>query len=122
MVRTSGATSSTGGQLRVTLSTTLPIGCSLNHVSLNHVSTSPFLIILKRDGRRRAQNNSNRTETPLRPDDHVSHSVIDDGAGASRLLRAHPPAGLVVEAPERITIGGLFPMIWAEEVWSVLDT
>ena len=24
--------------------------------------------------------------------------------------------GLVVEAPERITIGGLFPMIWAEEV------
>jgi len=111
MVRTSGATSSTGGQLRVTLSTTLPIGCSLNHVS-----TSSFLIILKRDGGRRAQNNSNRTETPLRPDDHVSHSVIDDGAGASRLLRAHPPAGLVVEAPERITIGGLFPMIWAEEV------
>jgi hypothetical protein len=23
--------------------------------------------------------------------------------------------GLVAEAPERITIGGLFPMIWAEE-------
>jgi hypothetical protein len=84
MVRTSGATSSTGGQLRVTLSTTLPIGCSLNHVSLNHVSTTTFLIILKRDGRRRAQNKS--PTTPRLPSDLTTMYPIASSTMALALL------------------------------------